>query len=228
MEQIGTHLPEVTLIVRMLVSVLLGGLIGLEREYQGQSAGLRTYIILCLGGCIFMCISINSSYYGTLGDVERIAAQVISGVGFLGAAVIFNMHGNVRGLTNAVSIWTTAIIGLTTGSGLLKASVIATIIIIIVLSIFNYIETLFFYEKLAKVVTIKGINRIDFVLELEKIINRYNVILRNKTINRDDINQTIEIKFYIKTIKEKDMIPILNDMQKVYGVESLGYVSDNN
>ena len=111
MEILGQHIPETTLIIRIIIAAFLGGLIGLEREYHGQPAGLRTHIILSLGACIAMCISINSSYYGTEGDVERIAAQVVSGVGFLGAGAIFKYGGGVRGLTTAASIWTTAMIG---------------------------------------------------------------------------------------------------------------------
>ena len=69
LDYLGQHIPENILIIRLLVSALLGSLIGLEREYHGQPAGLRTHIILCLGACLAMCISINSSFYGTKGDV---------------------------------------------------------------------------------------------------------------------------------------------------------------
>ena len=228
MELISTHIPEVSLIVRMLISVLLGGLIGLEREYQGQSAGLRTYIILSLGGCIFMSTSINSSYYGTHGDVERIAAQVISGVGFLGAAVIFNRKGDVRGLTNAVSIWATAIIGLTTGCGLIYVALISTFFIIFILSFFNYFEKMFFYYKYTKVISVKGDNRINFLNDLEKEMKKYNVILRDYTVVRDELNKNIEIKFFIKIPDEKNLNHMIEEMQNVSGVHSLAFASDNN
>ena len=112
-------------IIRLVVAIILGGLIGYEREARSQSAGLRTHILVCLGACLCMIISINIaldfySVYGyTRSDPERIAAQVISGVGFLGAGTILaNQKGHsVKGLTTAASIWGVAAVGLVVGCG---------------------------------------------------------------------------------------------------------------
>ena len=131
-------------IIRLIVAIILGGLIGYEREARSQSAGLRTHILVCLGACLCMIISINIaldfySVYGyTRSDPERIAAQVISGVGFLGAGTILaNQKGHsVKGLTTAASIWGVAAVGLVVGAGYLVTAAAATVLIFIVLTVF--------------------------------------------------------------------------------------------
>jgi len=102
------------MLLRLAVSMLLGGAIGFERERDSQPAGLRTHMILILGSCLAMILSINIGIKnGT--DPTRMAAQVISGVGFLGAGAILRSGFNVKGLTTATTVWTTAIIGLAVG-----------------------------------------------------------------------------------------------------------------
>ena len=103
-------LTQYDVILRLLVAGILGGLIGFEREMHHQPAGLRTHIILVLGAALAMCMSINLSmqFHTTAsnGDPERLAAQVISGIGFLGAGAIFRFGAGVKGLTTASSLWT--------------------------------------------------------------------------------------------------------------------------
>ena len=97
----------------MVLAILLGGMIGLERELKGRTAGLRTHMLVCVGSTLFTLVSMNMSK----GDPGRIAAQVVSGIGFLGAGAIIREGMNIRGLTTAASIWTTAAIGLALGAG---------------------------------------------------------------------------------------------------------------
>src|SRR5512143_569517 len=96
----------------LLLSVLLGGLVGLERELHAHPAGLRTHILVCLGSCLMTLVSVNMGH----GSNDRIAAQVVSGVGFLGAGAIIREGATVRGLTTAASIWSTAGIGIALGT----------------------------------------------------------------------------------------------------------------
>jgi putative Mg2+ transporter-C (MgtC) family protein len=121
-------------IIRLLIAIVLGGLIGYEREAQSKSAGLRTHILVCLGSCLCMIISVNIAMeyffrYGyTNSDPGRIAAQVVSGVGFLGAGTILaNQKGrSIHGLTTAASIWVVAAVGLVVGAGYLLTAAAAT------------------------------------------------------------------------------------------------------
>ena len=131
-------------IIRLLIAIVLGGLIGYEREAQSKSAGLRTHILVCLGSCLCMIISVNIAMeyffrYGyTNSDPGRIAAQVVSGVGFLGAGTILaNQKGrSIHGLTTAASIWVVAAVGLVDGAGYLLTAAAATLFVFIVLTLF--------------------------------------------------------------------------------------------
>ena len=221
LDYLGQHIPENVLIVRLLVSALLGGLIGLEREYHGQPAGLRTHIILCLGACLAMCISINSSFYGTKGDVERIAAQVISGVGFLGAGAIFKYGGGVRGLTSAASIWATASIGLAAGCGMFYLSLAGTGIVLFTLIVLNSFEKSFIHEKVTRTIVIKGTDHPRFLEEIEIHMQKFKISIKSTSFSKDVLKNHIEVKQVIKLQNDTDMDLIIADVQKIEGVESL-------
>jgi putative Mg2+ transporter-C (MgtC) family protein len=115
----------------MLLAVVLGGVIGLERQLSGKPAGLRTNILICLGSAVFTIISERMA--GTGDSVTRIASQIVTGVGFLGAGAIIRDRGGIHGLTTAATIWLVASIGMACGAGFYRLAVISTIIAIVVL-----------------------------------------------------------------------------------------------
>ncbi|MBX3709492.1 MAG: MgtC/SapB family protein [Gammaproteobacteria bacterium] len=132
-------IPYSELILRLLLAALLGSAIGLERERLLWAAGLRTHMLVCTGSCLIMIVSAFgfSDILGTADvqlDPSRIAAQVVSGIGFLGAGAILLRGDIVRGLTTAASVWAVAGIGLAVGGGLYAAAVSATVIILIILA----------------------------------------------------------------------------------------------
>src|SRR3569832_1011049 len=108
-----------TVIVRLLLSTLLGGIIGAEREYRNKSAGFRTMIMIALGSCLFTLFSVS---IGWPGNTDRIASNIVTGIGFLGAGIIFKADDRVRGLTTAATVWFTAALGMGVGSGHYAAS----------------------------------------------------------------------------------------------------------
>ena len=122
----------------MVLAILLGGLIGLEREMKGRTAGLRTHMLVCVGSTLFTLVSVHLSR----GDPGRIAAQIVTGVGVLGAGAIIREGMNIRGLTTAASIWTTAAIGLALGAApkFGELAVIATGIVVFTLRIVDVFE----------------------------------------------------------------------------------------
>jgi len=131
-------LSPTDVIIRLLVAALLGSLIGLERERRHWTAGLRTHMLVCVGAALFMIVSA----YGfadalknpnVVLDPSRVAAQVVSGIGFLGAGTILLRREVIRGLTTAASLWTVAAIGLASGGGLYFAAVSATVLILVIL-----------------------------------------------------------------------------------------------
>lgn len=131
-------------VIRLFVALILGAMIGYERQSQSKAAGLRTHTLVCVGACLCMIISIHIAMdaffmYGYRNsDPERIAAQVVSGVGFLGAGTIManQKARNVQGLTTAAGLWTVAAIGLVVGAGYLIEAITATVMILVVLTVF--------------------------------------------------------------------------------------------
>lgn len=115
---------ESLMALRAILAVLLGALVGYEREKHGQDAGIRTYAAVCLGSCIFGLVS---SHITTVADT-RIAAQIVSGVGFLGAGVIMRDQGKTLGLTTAATLWTTASLGLAAAYGMYVISTLGALI----------------------------------------------------------------------------------------------------
>jgi putative Mg2+ transporter-C (MgtC) family protein len=131
-------LPNLELLLRLLMAAILGSVIGIERERLLWSAGLRTHMLVCVGSCLIMIVSAYG-FAGVLGprvilDPSRVAAQVVSGVGFLGAGSIILRNEVVKGLTTAASLWVVAGVGLAVGGGLYIAAAGATIIVLIILA----------------------------------------------------------------------------------------------
>ncbi len=141
---------ELIFIGRLMLAMVLGGIIGLERELKNHSAGFRTHILVTVGSCVFMLVSVSMPVIitampnGTVNNVDpsRIAAQVVSGIGFLGAGAIIQAKGRrIHGLTTAASLWVVAAIGLAVGAGLYLTSIIATIMLLIILTSFSRLES---------------------------------------------------------------------------------------
>ncbi len=133
-------MTDIEITIRLLTALGLGGLVGLEREVHGSDAGLRTHILVSLGSALVMVVSIlmSQSFAGT--DPARISAQVVSGIGFLGAGSILRSATSVRGLTTAASIWAIAGIGLAAGAGYYSSATIASILILVTLWLLRFIE----------------------------------------------------------------------------------------
>ncbi|WP_346869837.1 MgtC/SapB family protein [Clostridium sp. UBA5119] len=139
----------IVVLERLIVGVIVGGLVGYEREFKNSPAGFRTHMLVCLGATIIsliaeydlqkiMIIAQNPMYAEVIKvDTARLGAQVISGVGFLGAGTILREKGSVRGLTTAATLWTVACLGLAVGRGLYALSLTAALIIFIILSLFK-------------------------------------------------------------------------------------------
>jgi len=129
-------MPEFVVIQRLLIATLFAGLVGFERERHGRAAGLRTHILVGLGSCLIMltALYLMEALSGRIAiDPTRMAAQVISGIGFLGAGTILRFRASVRGLTTAASLWAVAGIGLAVGAGFLTGAAAGTAIILLVL-----------------------------------------------------------------------------------------------
>jgi putative Mg2+ transporter-C (MgtC) family protein len=128
---------------RLVLAAVLGGVIGLEREIRRKSAGLRTNMFICIGSALFTILSDQlASKYG-IGDHTRIAAQIISGIGFLGAGAIIRERGTVVGLTTAATIFSVASIGMAVGGGLYVVAIFACLLILVLLVVVGWLENFF-------------------------------------------------------------------------------------
>jgi putative Mg2+ transporter-C (MgtC) family protein len=139
------ELPFYEQVIRLLLALLLGSLVGFERERSSHAAGFRTHALVCVGSALIILVSTYGfdSVEGAEGvsiDPSRVAAQVVSGIGFVGAGAIIVQRSNIRGLTTAASLWTVAAIGLAAGAGMYVASVAGTLVALIVLVPLKYVE----------------------------------------------------------------------------------------
>ena len=131
----------VAVIVRILVAFLLGGILGVERGLKQRPAGLRTYMLVCVGACMIMLT--NQYIYQTFhtGDPVRMGAQVVSGIGFLGAGtIIVTKHSQIKGLTTAAGLWAAAAVGLATGIGFYEAAILGALVIFFTLTVLNRLD----------------------------------------------------------------------------------------
>jgi putative Mg2+ transporter-C (MgtC) family protein len=133
---IGTQLE---LALRLTVGLLLGAIIGVERELHRQPAGFRTHSLVALGAALFTIVSAYA-FVGPNVDPTRIAAGIVAGIGFIGAGTILQHRGGIRGLTTAASLWAVAAIGTAAGAGLLLMAVVGTLLILVVLAAFDRVE----------------------------------------------------------------------------------------
>ena len=159
------------LLFRFLLVILVGGLIGAEREYRSRSAGLRTMILICLGSFLFTTFSIHIS--GSTND--RIASNIVTGIGFLGAGVIFRSDNRINGLTTAAVIWATAALGMGIAAGEYVVVLIATVIVLASLYLFTILET--WLDRINKTHNYKIVSfyKPDLMGQYELLFKKYNL-----------------------------------------------------
>ncbi len=215
----GVDVNATNSIFKLLLALTLGAAIGFERRRKGQFAGLRTFALITMGATLTMIISIYipQVYMGLKnGDPGRIAAQVVSGVGFLGAGAIIQMKGSVRGLTTAAGIWMSACIGLAVGAGMYFISTIATLLIIFILYNIGRIEqrTDFLWEH--KVVRVKVHGIIENVETCRKIFEQYDVRATSEYMKYDYEEETTIINFVVLTKDTIDMAALFGQLRECF------------
>jgi putative Mg2+ transporter-C (MgtC) family protein len=174
-------------LVLIFISVILGLFIGAEREYRNKSAGLRTFILVCFGSCLFTILSIKIG----VNDPDRLAANIITGIGFLGAGVIFKGDNKIDGITTATTIWATASIGMAVGSGYVYLSLTGTVLVLLILSSLSYLQS--FIDNNHKIREYKiVVKNFEDVAYFESIFKNYHLkffVVRQK-FNQENITTT--------------------------------------
>ena len=147
-------ITEIDIIIRLCLAFVAGGIIGFERSSRRQVAGLRTHILIATGACCLMLLSIWLPQFFKAGDPGRIAAQVVAGMGFLGAGAIIRLGNDVKGLTTAASLWVVAAIGMTIGAGMYVAAFVTEILALASLVWLNRIERKIFPDIRSKILEV--------------------------------------------------------------------------
>lgn len=179
---------------RLALAALLGGLIGLERELHHQPAGLRTHMILSTGSCLVMLVSIHmATLTPERADPGRIAAQVVAGVGFLGAGAIMRSGLSVRGLTTAACLWTVAGIGLAVGCGYWKAASTATGLVLVSTYIVQKLEYRMTKGRFLRRFVINARDSGTLVANLEAILLKAGASVRDVDIQRDLVEKKLQV-----------------------------------
>lgn len=214
-------ISNLEIIFRLILSIILGGLIGLEREVGNRPAGLRTHILVTTGATLIMLVSI----YGFTGqsDPSRIAAQVVSGIGFLGAGTILRTGNGIQGLTTAASLWVCAGLGLAIGSGLYLIALISTILVLVSLIIFVHLEKVVFI-KTKKVFNIIAMERSGLIGDIGSFIGEYDLIIKKidlMPIAYSDGDSRIEIRLVLDVKSEVGMDKIIGLMYEIEGIQSI-------
>lgn len=165
--------------VRLLLSVIVGVVIGSERAKHGRAAGIRTHVLVCLGAALTSLIGVYSqTYLGNSGDMMRISAQVISGIGFLGAGMIILKNNNmIMGLTTAAGVWTTGIIGIALGCGFYVGAGVSTALLVLSLIIFARVER---RRKSVEVIYVE----IDDMYRANEVVNEIGDIIKTEFVHK--------------------------------------------
>lgn len=226
--------PDVTpvgAVFKLILSLVLGAAIGLERRRKGQIAGLRTFALITMGATLAMLISIYipQVYLGLKnGDPGRIAAQVVSGVGFLGAGAIIQMKASVRGLTTAAGIWMTACIGLAVGAGMYFISIMATVLIIFILVNIERFEQRHNFLWESKIIRLKAHGIVTNVQQCRDILASHNVISGDEYIKYDYSSQHTIINFMVRTKETVDIPAIFNELHEAIDAISITLTNELN
>lgn len=211
------------IVFRIFVSVILGGIIGLERGMKNRPAGLRTYMLVCLGACVVMLINQYTYQVFGGGDPVRLGAQVISGIGFLGAGtIIVTSHNQIKGLTTAAGLWASACIGLAVGIGLYEVAIPAGLAVFLVLTVLHGWD--FFMRSRTRI--------IDVYLELDSNMSLGQLIrnARDRDLELSNIQREHEpgydeeVLALIATVKGKKRMnqdELIRVLRKIEGVRFL-------
>ncbi len=218
-------ISQTQIILRILVGAVLGAAVGIERERHDQPAGLRTHMILVIGATLAMVLSVNIGYLyareGTPSDPARLAAQVISGIGFLGAGAILRFGFNVKGLTTATSLWTMAIVGMTVGAGYYLIGVVATILMLVVLSLFSFIENRFVRTSVSRYIQVEADYHKGVVKSIRKAMQQFADTLLSFTIQKHVKNKRLRIQIVARISRDQALEELIEIISNIDGVRNL-------
>jgi putative Mg2+ transporter-C (MgtC) family protein len=206
---------------RLILAAILGGAIGLERELKRRPAGLRTNMFICFGAAMFTILSDQfASHFG--GDHARIAAQIIPGIGFIGAGSILHDRGSVTGLTTAATIFVVASVGMAAGGGFYLLAVFATIVILVVLYTLGQFERRLNLKTSLVTYEVMGSNANDLLASINRALERGRHSISGLQINQEDGQRRIQFTVDGTSREHKFLLDTLRQDASVNAVQSFG------
>jgi len=210
-------------LLKIVLAAMLGGIIGLEREISHKEAGLRTNILIAIGSALLTILSVRLAESGRGGDPARLAAQIVTGIGFLGAGAIIQARFVVHGLTTAATIWTVAAIGIAVGSGLYFLSFAVTLLVVLVLTLFKYFSQLIERQHQPYAYLIHTEERVALLHEIKHILTELNVRPQSTRLSKGGQGgYEIEIVFHTSENKNREFLEKASHLQGVKGLFSEG------
>ena len=212
-------LQNLEYLLRIFLAMILGMLIGNERKNRNKSAGLRTHALVALGSALMMVVSKYGFADTIQGDGARLAAQVVSGVGFLGAGMIFVRHNLVSGLTTAAGVWTTAGIGLTIGSGMYFVGIFAALLVVIMQNLSHKIP---FFSSAASsgLIRMTVLNSPGAVAQIENLLKDEKIEIHSLQINKTE-KEKIKLEFDVVYPHKLDKAALFSRLAEREDIASL-------
>ncbi|MFZ0211229.1 MAG: MgtC/SapB family protein [Candidatus Acidiferrales bacterium] len=200
-----------TIAGRLLLAATLGGLVGLERELRHKAAGLRTSMLICMGACFFMIISFTAAVHPE-DDHTRIAAQIIAGIGFLGAGVILRERGNVVGLTTAATVWAEAAVGMGVGIGMYLTSIFATALILVALIALGWGERHLGIKVRLTTFRVTGAHGDPVARRVRQVFQELKVPIQHSEMRRMGGESVMEFDADVSYTQEHDVLTRLSEL----------------
>jgi putative Mg2+ transporter-C (MgtC) family protein len=209
-------------LTRLIVAAILGGLIGLEREFKHRAAGLRTNMFICFGAAMFTLLSQRLA--GVPSDSARIAAQIIPGIGFIGAGSILHMRGLTTGLTTAATLFVVASVGMAAGGGLYLTAMFATGLVLLALFLLGHMEETFNIKLLMTCYEVTGASVEEISNEVNRILEPHHRLMQNTLTG--NTGQHIRLQFDVEGCnrEQRELLQQLKASTVLRGVTSLGRV----
>lgn len=218
------EVTTVSSIYKLILSMIFGSMVGYERKRKGQTAGVRTFSLIAMGATLAMILSIYvpQEYLGLKnGDPGRIAAQVVTGIGFLGAGAIIQMKGSIRGLTTAAGIWMVAAIGMAVGVGMYTIAFIATLLILFILLWLERFEHRINIGSDVRTIRVRVSEILENIDKYVEILGRHRIILTRYYIEYDYKAVRTDLNLIVLVPEGVDHLTVLAEIRTTHATDAL-------
>lgn len=214
--------PFSTYIIRLLIALVIGAVVGMERELKGKPAGIRTNMLMCIGSCLIMIISIEvARMAGRIADPGRIAAQVVTGIGFLCAGTIIRSRFHVAGLTTAATIWVLSALGLAIGAGYILLSFVGVVLIVLTLTLISFAERAIIRRREGHIIQLDLESREGIIGTILEFFSVSEITSEAREVNRTGENWTAIFEYTSSPERHHELMERLSTLDGVRRITEL-------